>query len=71
MPDPMPPEYRALAENLLTFLIADATQRQARDKLIATWRDSIHAAMMETVIDLPLLHKIIDSMDEYLRRSKN
>ena len=64
------PEMRALRENLIHYEIAAATFRKDLDALIATWRDVIHEAMMTIPLDVKLLHKVMDNMDQFLKRSK-
>ena len=64
------PELRALKANLVRYQIVVASERQARDLLIATWRDVTHEALKEIPIDFRLIHQVMDSMDEFLRRSK-
>ncbi len=60
----------SLRQNLVRYEIAAASERQARDLLIATWRDVTHEALKEIPIDFRLIHQVMDSMDEFLRRSK-
>jgi len=63
-------EYGALKSNLVRYEIAAASERQARDLLVATWRDVIHSALRMIPLDVALLHQVMDSMDEFLKRSK-
>ena len=64
------PELRSLKDILVRYEIAAASERQARDALVATWRDVTHEALKEIPIEFRLIHQVMDSMDEFLRRSK-
>ena len=63
------PEYHALRDNLVRYEIAAASERQARDLLIATWRDILHASLDMIPTDYSLIHAVIDSMDQFLDRA--
>ena len=64
------PELRSLRDNLVRYELAAAAERQARDLLVATWRDVTHEALKTIPVDFRLIHQVMDSMDEFLRRSK-
>lgn len=67
------PEGRALDGNLEKALISVNVARQDRDKLFATWRDVLHESLqvVGTGEMIPMIHQVINSIDEYLRRSKH
>ena len=67
----MEPESIALKDALVRYEIASASQRLERDRLVACWRDIIHNAMMEIPPNYTLLHQVMDSMDQYLKREKH
>jgi len=59
-------------DDLVAYQIAEASCRQMRDRLIVHWKDTIHAFLQQPGLGNPrLLHSVIDSMDEFLRRSKS
>lgn len=70
-----PPEGRALQENLSRFSISAATARKDRDLLFATWRDILHEYLQslpgQREAEPKMVHLVIDSIDEFLRRSKH
>jgi hypothetical protein len=61
-------EPRALQDAQVEATIADATFRQKRDALVATWRDWLHYGLQAPGgIDLvKTIHAVIDSMDDFL-----
>lgn len=64
------PELSALRDNLTRYEIAAASERQARDLLVATWRDVLHIGLKQVgPIDPNLIHKVIDSMDTFLNHA--
>ena len=65
------PELRALQQNLVGYELAAAAERQARDLLVATWRDVLHSGMKMSTSDLiRVAHQVMNNMDEFLKRSK-
>ena len=65
------PELSALKDNLIAYEIAAASERQARDLLVATWRDVLHNANQSPILfDLiRASQQVIDSMDQFLNRA--
>jgi hypothetical protein len=59
-----------LKDALTAYEIAAATWRKEQDRLIATWRDLLHNAEVETTVNHSLIHEVLDSMDQFLNRSK-
>ena len=55
----------------VSYHMAASNCRQQRDAMIATWRDNIHNALMESSgVNFKLLHDVMDSMDRFLNTSK-
>lgn len=71
--DPHPfyePEYRSLANTLVEYEIASAQERQKRDAMIACWRNFLHSLLKTPgPVDIQALHKLIDTMDNFLNRA--
>jgi len=63
------PELSALRDNLTRYEIAAASERQARDALVATWRDILHEYLKLTYSAPQLVHSVIDSMDTFLNHA--
>lgn len=64
------PEYRTLANTLVEYEIAAAQERQKRDAMVACWRDFLHSLLKTPgPIDIQALHKLIDTMDNFLNRA--
>jgi hypothetical protein len=71
------PNYDALQNDLVYYervaseeRIASQVERQARDRLIATWRDILHMELKQVgPIDPRGIHKVIDAMDNFLNRA--
>ena len=60
-----------LAELEVQYRLHASAYRQHRDHVVATWRDMIHNAIMETEVNFKLLHDVMDSMDRFLNTSKH
>ena len=65
------PEIQALRDNLVRYEIAAASERQERDRLIATWRDILHYSLQSpgAVGMIHSIHMVIESMDDFLNRA--
>jgi hypothetical protein len=62
-------DYQELQDNLTSYEIASATERQERDRLVATWRDLLHSYLKMVGSDPRIIHKVIDSMDSFLNHA--
>jgi hypothetical protein len=60
------PEFRSLQDATVAEQIAAASYRQFHDRLIATWRDWLENFLRLNPNDYTILHKVIDSMDDFL-----
>jgi hypothetical protein len=67
--DQIKPELSALRDNLVRYEIASASERAARDTLIATWRDILHSFLKLPTNDYTIIHRVIDNMDDFLNRA--
>lgn len=64
------PEYRALANTLVEYEVAAATERQKRDAMVACWRDYLHQILKRVgPIDPKDIHQLINTMDNFLNRA--
>ena len=52
------------------FHMAKENLKLEGDRMIACWRDLIHASMKEIPFNWHILHEIMNAMDGYLNRSK-
>ncbi len=68
--DQIKPELSALRDNLIRYEIAAASERQERDRLVRTWRDVLDNFLKQVgPNDYTIIHKIIESMDDFLNRA--
>lgn len=59
-----------LKEALTLYEIHHAEDRQYRDGLVALWLRKLQDVTKETEINWKLYHQVLNSMDEFLIRSK-
>jgi hypothetical protein len=68
------PEIQTIHENGIKYQIAAAEKRQRLDLLVATWSNVLHAwlqAIPGSEEQNPkIVHAVIDSMEQFLIRSK-
>jgi hypothetical protein len=63
------PEHSSLQDNLVMYERSAACERRDRDRMIAGWRDNLHAALESTPTDYKLIHAVMDTMDDMLNRA--
>jgi hypothetical protein len=57
---------------LIEAMKSDALQRMHKDRLIVAWRDSLVEALRRMDgTGVVLIQRVIDSIDEYVKRSKS
>lgn len=49
---------------------AKAELKQELDRLVVTWRDVTHEAMMSVGVNSQLIHAVMSNQDDFLNRSK-
>jgi hypothetical protein len=59
-----------LSDAIVYYEIAASTERQARDALIAAWRDILHNYLKQIGYGDPRdVHRVLDSMDTFLNHA--
>ncbi len=60
------PEFRSLQDAMVSYSRAAAEYRQMLDRLVVTWRDWLHNYLKQTVSDPSIIHRVIDSQNDFL-----